>query len=67
MDLDEEIKSREEGEVGSESRDKRDLLPCSSPLSTEVHQHGGTILGSLKLICAKYFDKYLKFGKMYRL
>ena len=32
MDLDEEIKSREEGEIGSESREKGDLLPCSSPL-----------------------------------
>ena len=32
MDLDEEIKSREEGEIGSESREKEDLLPCSSPL-----------------------------------
>ena len=31
MDLDEEIKSREEGEIGSESRKKGDLLPCSSP------------------------------------
>ena len=32
MDLDEEIKSREVGEIGSESREKGDLLPCSSPL-----------------------------------
>ena len=32
MDLDEEIRSREEGEIGSESREKGDLLPCSSPL-----------------------------------
>ena len=32
MDLDEEIKSREEGEIGSEGREKGDLLPCSSPL-----------------------------------
>ena len=32
MDLDEEIKSREEGEIGSESREKGDLLPCSFPL-----------------------------------
>ena len=32
MDLDEEIKSREEGEIGSESREKGDLLPCSSLL-----------------------------------
>ena len=32
MDLDEEIKSREEVEIGSESREKGDLLPCSSPL-----------------------------------
>lgn len=24
--------SREEGEIGSESREKGDLLPCSSPL-----------------------------------
>ena len=32
VDLDEEIKSREEGEIGSESREKGDLLPCSSPL-----------------------------------
>ena len=32
MDLDEEIKSREEGEIGSESREKGDLFPCSSPL-----------------------------------
>ena len=32
MDLDEEIKSREEGEIGSESREKGDFLPCSSPL-----------------------------------
>ena len=31
MDLDEEIKSREEGEIGSEIREKGDLLPCSSP------------------------------------
>ena len=30
MDLEEEIKSREEGEIGSESREKGDLLPCSS-------------------------------------
>ena len=27
MDLDEEIRSREEGEIGSESREKGDLLP----------------------------------------
>jgi len=27
-------KSREEGEIGSESREKDDLLPCSSPLLT---------------------------------
>ena len=33
MDLDEEIKCREEGGIGSESREKGDLLPCSSPLS----------------------------------
>ena len=32
LNLDEEIKSREEGEFGSESREKGDLLPCSSPL-----------------------------------
>ena len=32
MDLDEETKSREGGEIGSESREKGDLLPCSSPL-----------------------------------
>ena len=32
MDLDEEIKSREAWEIGSESREKGDLLPCSSPL-----------------------------------
>ena len=32
MDLDKEIKSREEGEIGSESTEKEDLLPCSSPL-----------------------------------
>ena len=32
MDLHEEIRSREEGEIGSESREKGDLLPCSSPL-----------------------------------
>ena len=32
MDLDEEMKSREEGEIDSESREKGDLLPCSSPL-----------------------------------
>ena len=36
MDLDEEIKSREEGEIGSESREKGDLLPCSSPLHIYV-------------------------------
>ena len=35
MDLDEEIRSREEGEIGSESREKGDLLPCSSPLQKE--------------------------------
>ena len=35
MDLDEEIKSREEGKIGSESRKKGDLLPCSSPLLKE--------------------------------
>ena len=34
MDLDVEIKSRQEGEIGSESREKGDLLPCSSPLHT---------------------------------
>ena len=34
MDLDEEIRSREEGEIGSESKKKGDLLPCSSPLCT---------------------------------
>ena len=33
-ELDEEIRSREEGEIGSESREKGDLLPCSSPLHT---------------------------------
>jgi len=32
MDLDEEIKSREEGEIGSENREKGDVLPCSSPV-----------------------------------
>ena len=32
MDLDEEIKSREDRELGSESREMGDLLPCSSPL-----------------------------------
>ena len=32
IDLDEETKSREEGEIGSETREKGDLLPCSSPL-----------------------------------
>ena len=32
MDVDEEIKSRECGEIGSESREKEDLLSCSSPL-----------------------------------
>ena len=38
MDLDEEIKSRGEGEIGSESREKGDLLPCSSPpLLSRVH------------------------------
>ena len=26
-------KVRKEGEIGSESREKGDLLPCSSPLS----------------------------------
>ena len=31
MDLDEEIKSREEGEIGSESREKGDLLPLFLP------------------------------------
>ena len=36
MDLDEEIKSREEGEIGSESREKGDLLPCSSPIFVNV-------------------------------
>ena len=39
MDLDEEIKSREEGEIGSESREKGDLLPCSSPLSNSNILH----------------------------
>ena len=39
MDLDEEIKSREEGEIGLESREKGDLLPCSSPLSLSKHPH----------------------------
>ena len=33
MYLDEEIRSREEGETGSESWKKGDLLPFSSPLS----------------------------------
>ena len=37
MDLDEEIKSREEGEIGSESMEKGDLLPCSSPLLKDRH------------------------------
>ena len=32
MDLDEEIKSREAGEIGSGSREKGDLPPCSFPL-----------------------------------
>ena len=36
MDLDEEIRSREEGKIGSESREKGDLLPCSSPLLRAV-------------------------------
>ena len=31
MDLDEEIRSRDEGEIGSESREKGDLLPCPPP------------------------------------
>ena len=30
--MDEEIERRQEGEIGSESREKGDLLPCSSPL-----------------------------------
>ena len=36
MDLDEEIKSREEGDIGSESREKGDLLLCSSPLQLSL-------------------------------
>ena len=32
MELDEEIRSREEGQIGSKSREKEDLLPCSSSL-----------------------------------
>ena len=36
MDLDEEIKSKEEGEIGSEIREKGDLLPCSPPPSLIV-------------------------------
>ena len=32
MDLDEEMRSREEGEIGSESREEGDLLSCLSPL-----------------------------------
>ena len=39
MDLDEEIKSREEGEIGSESREKGDLVPCSSPLLKQVRTY----------------------------
>ena len=36
MDLEEEIKSREEREIGSESREKGDLLPCLSTLCYEL-------------------------------
>ena len=39
MDLDEEIKSREEGEIDSESREKGDLLHCSSPLLQATKAH----------------------------
>ena len=38
MDVDEEIKSREEGEVGSESREKGDLLSSFSPLYYDAQQ-----------------------------
>ena len=38
MDLDEEIKSRKEGEIGSESKEKGDLLPCSSPLYSALEE-----------------------------
>ena len=38
MDLDEEIKSREGGEIGSESREKGDLIPCSSPSAKDPIQ-----------------------------
>ena len=35
MDLDGGIKSREEGEIGSQSRENGDLLPCSYPILTD--------------------------------
>ena len=42
MDLDEEIKSREEGEIVSESREKGDLLPCSSPSGKTIERNDQT-------------------------
>ena len=40
MDLDEKIKSKEEGEIGSERKEKGDLLSCSSPLHATVYKNG---------------------------
>ena len=59
MDLDQEIKSREEGEIGSESREKGDLLPCSSNLTKDAIQSvqrtlaGSVYIFVLNLSCKK--------------
>ena len=44
-----EEKNREEGEIGSESREKGDLLPCSSPSlclgkTEKPHEHAGPLV-----------------------
>ena len=54
MDLDEEIKSREEGEIGSESREKGDLLPCSSPLWTTRWSAGTPRRRKTRKICKRF-------------
>ena len=41
-------KSREEGEIGSESGEKGDLLPCSSPLISYPTRAHGIIFNYLK-------------------
>ena len=53
MDLDEEIKSREEGEIDSESREKGDLPPCPPPHYSSHSSQVDNQTISLMLLCLK--------------